>query len=102
VAGFDVTPVELQICGSSLTEITDGLQTELDVLRSEMDALFSTGWQGQAATGFAQGWAQWQTGAADVLTGLRDMAALLNTTGQNYATTDQSATQGVRDAGADL
>jgi uncharacterized protein YukE len=60
-----------------LTEISDGLQTELDVWRLEMDALFGTGWQGEAATGFAQGWQQWQTGVADVLNGLRDMAALL-------------------------
>lgn len=101
-AGFEATPVELQVCGSMLTEINNELRSELKVLRSEMDDLFSSGWQGQAANGFAQGWEQWQTGADDVLTALHDMAALLTTTGRNYGTTDQGAAADVRESGFGL
>lgn len=85
-----------------LTEISDQLRAELGTLRTEMDALFSTGWRGQAADGFAQGWDEWQSGATDVLTALRDMADLLGTTGRNYATTDESASDQVNDSGAGL
>jgi WXG100 family type VII secretion target len=67
-----------------------------------MDALFSAGWRGQAANGFAQGWDQWQAGASDVITALREMADLLSTTGRNYATTDQSAADKVDESGAGL
>jgi WXG100 family type VII secretion target len=85
-----------------VAEIGNELRTELNTLRTEMDALFSTGWQGQAANGFAQGWEQWQRGAAEVLAALRDMAGLLTTTGRNYGVTDQSASDQVRDSGTGL
>jgi WXG100 family type VII secretion target len=102
VTGFEAVPVELQVCGSMVTEIGDELRTELNTLRMEMDALFNTGWQGRAANGFAQGWEQWQAGAQEVRTALREMADLLTTTGRNYGVTDQSASDQVRDSGAGL
>jgi WXG100 family type VII secretion target len=102
MTGFDAAPIELQVCGSMLTEISNELRTEIGTLRTEMDALFSAGWRGQAANGFAQGWDQWQAGAGDVITALRDMADLLSTTGRNYATTDQSAADDVNDSGLGL
>jgi WXG100 family type VII secretion target len=85
-----------------VAEIGDELRTELNTLRTEMDALFSTGWQGQAANGFAQGWEQWQAGAGEVLAALRDMADLLTATGRNYGVTDQSASDQIHDSGAGL
>jgi WXG100 family type VII secretion target len=100
--GYDATPVELQICGSRLAQIGDDIRSELTTLQTEMDALFSSGWQGQAAKGFAQGWDQWRTGAHDVLEGLHDMAELLNTTGQSYHSTDNSSADMLRDTGAGL
>jgi WXG100 family type VII secretion target len=102
MTGFDATPIELQVCGSMLTDVSDELRTELAALRNEMDSLFSAGWRGQAANGFAQGWDEWQAGAGDVLTALRDMADLLGTTGRNYAASDQSAADDVNDSGAGL
>lgn len=102
MTGFDAAPIELQVCGSMLTDISDELRTELTTLRTEMDALFSAGWRGQAANGFAQGWDEWQAGAGDVLAALRDMADLLSTTGRNYAASDQSAAGDVNESGAGL
>lgn len=99
---FEATPVELQVCGSMLTNIGDEIHDELGVLRTEMDGLFSAGWQGQAANGFSAGWEQWQAGLQDMLTALRDMAGLLTVVGQNYESTDESAADGIQDAGAGL
>jgi WXG100 family type VII secretion target len=97
VDGFDATPVELQVCGSMLAQISGELRAELDVLQGEMDGLLVGGWQGQAATGFGQGWERLQAGANDVLGALRDMAQLLRTSGQNYQSADDSSTGAVRD-----
>lgn len=102
MTAFGAEPVELQICASRVAEISDELRTELNTVRTEMDALFSVGWRGQAADGFAHGWDQWQAGAEDVLTALQDMADLLAATGRNYASTEQSAADQVRDSGVDL
>lgn len=102
MAGFDAAPAELQICGLNLSDISGGLQARLEALQSEVEELFSTGWKGQAANGFRRGWELWQAAAADGLTQLREEASLLNVTGQNYTATDDSAADGVRNAGADL
>lgn len=100
VDGFDAAPVELQVCGSMLGQISGDLHTEMDVLRRGMDALLTGGWRGPAATGFAQGWELWLRGAGDVLDALQAMGRLLGETGQDYQHTDSSGADGVRDAGA--
>lgn len=102
MTGFGADPVELQICGSALTEIRAELSTELTTLRGEMDTLFSTGWHGQAATGFAQGWDDWRAGAETVLAALGSMADLLNDTGRTYSTTDDSSADRLRESGTGL
>lgn len=89
--GFDVTPVELQVCGSMLSDISREVHDTMQVLRAEVDALLSGGWQGSAAQGFAQGWDQWQTGAKDVLEGLAAMGRLLGTTGRDYGALDEGS-----------
>ena len=99
MTGFDAAPVELQMCGSALTEIGDEVRTELDRLKSEMDELFTAGWQGPAADGFARGWDWWRDGAHQVLDALRDMAGRLTDTGRNYQGTDEVAADDLRDSG---
>lgn len=100
--GFDATPVELRVCGSMLSQISDDLRTEMSVLRREMDALLNGGWRGQAATGFTHGWELWLRGANDVLDALRSMGRLLGETGLDYQRTDTSGADAVRDSGAGL
>jgi WXG100 family type VII secretion target len=102
MADFDAAPVELQMCGSALAEISNDLSAELNTLRTEIDGLLGSGWRGQAANGFAQGWDWWQTGARDVLNALRDMAELLRETGRNYQSTDVTAADDLRGSGAGL
>ncbi|HEY3750963.1 MAG TPA: WXG100 family type VII secretion target [Pseudonocardiaceae bacterium] len=89
--GFDAEPVELRVCGSMLSQISTEVHEQMIGLQAEADGLFAGGWQGATAQGFADGWQQWQTGAAEVLAALESIGQLLDTTGQNYQTTDEQA-----------
>ena len=53
------------------------LSAERDAIGREVEALLE-GWTGIAGAAFAEGWAQWQTGATDVLDGLLAMGRLLD------------------------
>lgn len=45
---------------------------------ADVDSLLHGGWRGVAADAFAEGWADWRTGAQDVLDGLVAMGQLLD------------------------
>jgi WXG100 family type VII secretion target len=45
---------------------------------ADVDSLLHGGWRGVAAEAFADGWADWQAGAQDVLDGLVAMGQLLD------------------------
>lgn len=100
--GFDVTPVELQVCGATLADISREVHDTMRSLKNEMDALFGEGWTGTAAKGFAQGWEEWQAGATDVLDALKSMGHLLGATGRDYGLTDGGSAGTLRESGADL
>lgn len=102
VGGFEATPVELQVCGSTLAQISQDVRAEMRVLQQEMDALLTSGWQGGAANGFAQGWEQWLHGANEVLDALQGMGRLLGDTGANYQTGDTGSADDLRQSGAGL
>lgn len=102
VSGFDVTPIELQVCGAMLADISQEVHTEMGVVKAEVDALLSGGWQGKAADGFIQGWEQWQTGANDVLSALQAMGRLLSTTGRDYNSVDDVSAGTVERSGEGL
>jgi WXG100 family type VII secretion target len=102
VGGFDATPVELQVCGSMLTQISQDVRTEMRVLQQEMDALLGGGWQGSAANGFAQGWEQWRRGASEVLDALHTMGRLLGDTGANYQAGDTGSAEQLKQSGTGL
>ena len=102
MSGFDATPVELQVCGSLLAQISTNVRDQMGALQAEADALFSGGWQGGAADGFAQCWQQWQAGANEVLAALGSMGQLLGTMGQNYAGVDGQSADSVNQSGEGL
>jgi WXG100 family type VII secretion target len=52
------------------------LGDERDAIDREVDALMRA-WTGIAGEAFAEGWADWQRGAQEVLEGLRTMGRLL-------------------------
>ncbi len=99
--GFDATPVELQVCGSMLAQISQDVHGEMRVLQQEMDALLGS-WQGGAANGFAQGWEQWLHGANEVLGALHSMGQLLGDAGANYQAGDAGSSDDLRQSGTGL
>ena len=54
----------------------------------EVDALLDAGWTGVAAGAFAEGWADWQRAAGDVLDGLVTMGRLLDAVHADLTTCD--------------
>ncbi|PZS32323.1 MAG: hypothetical protein DLM61_07040 [Pseudonocardiales bacterium] len=102
VAGFDVTGAELQATGAILADISQEVRTEVAALQAQVEALLGGSWQGQSASGFAQGWEQWRGGANDVLAALAAMARLLGTTGQDYQVSEDGSTRTVNQSGAGL
>ncbi len=53
------------------------LSDEREAIGREVEALLQ-GWTGIAGAAFAEGWAQWQSGATEVLDGLLAMGRLLD------------------------
>lgn len=102
MAGFDITPVELRVCGSMLAQVSEDLRIDLSVLTREMDSLLLGGWQGAAAEDFAQGWEHWLAGAKDALDALSTMGRLLDDTGRDYQSADTSAADKVTRLGEGL
>lgn len=90
--GFDVTAVELQVCGMRLTRLGGEVGDRLEQIGREVDALLGSGWRGRASTGFADGWGQWRSGAREVIDGLDRMGALLGASGRDYDTAEHRAT----------
>jgi WXG100 family type VII secretion target len=102
VEGFDATPVELQVCGSMLADISREVHDKVRILKTEVDDLLNGGWTGSAANGFAQGWEQWHAGAVEVLDALKSMAHLLGATGRDYGLADGSSADTLNRSGDDL
>lgn len=100
--GFDATPVELQVCGSTLADLSREIHDKMQVLKDEVDGLLSGGWTGSAATGFTQGWEQWHIGAVEVLDALKSMGHLLGQTGRDYGLTDDTSAESLQRWGAEL
>jgi WXG100 family type VII secretion target len=100
VSGFDVTAVELQVCGMRLARLGVEVRGRLEQVGREMDGLLGSGWQGRASAGFGEGWGQWRVGAHEVIDGLDRMAELLSVTGRDYDRAEQRATGDVTRAEA--
>jgi WXG100 family type VII secretion target len=102
VTGFDVTAVELQVCGLRLAQIGGEVRGRLEQVEREMDALLGAGWRGRASAGFADGWSHWRTGAHQVIDGLDRMSALLGATGRDYDAAEHRAQGTVERSGSAL
>jgi WXG100 family type VII secretion target len=58
-------------------EAADRLHEARARVGSDVDSLLSGGWRGVAAHALAEGWADWQAGARDVLDGLAALGRIL-------------------------
>ncbi|WP_018680392.1 WXG100 family type VII secretion target [Actinokineospora enzanensis] len=101
-AGYDATPEELRYCAAMLAQVDDEVRTALGTLQSEVDELFSGGWQGPAAAAFADAWQDWRDGADEVVDGLKDMSRLLSATERAYTANEQDAADRITGSGAGL
>ncbi|MGH3853820.1 MAG: WXG100 family type VII secretion target [Pseudonocardiaceae bacterium] len=102
MTGFDVSTTGVFACSKQLAELAHELDAELKDVGSVVDALLKAGWRGQAASGFAQGWDEWQAGAAQVQGALARMSQLLGTAGGNYNLSDRQAEGGMNDVAVNL
>jgi WXG100 family type VII secretion target len=57
--------------------VAAALHDEREAIGCQVEALLQ-GWTGVAGAAFSEGWAQWQSGATDVLDGLLGMSRLLD------------------------
>jgi len=67
------------------------LVRERTKLTKSGDSLLSSGWQSIAADEYAEGWAEWQTGAGDVLDALDMMSILLQEARELLQATDDES-----------
>jgi WXG100 family type VII secretion target len=98
VSGFEVTAVELQVCGMRLAQLGGEVRNRLEQIGQEVDGLLGSGWRGRASAGFGDGWRQWRSGADEVIDGLSRMAELLSAAGRDYDGAEQQATATVTQA----
>ncbi|WP_035303426.1 WXG100 family type VII secretion target [Actinokineospora inagensis] len=101
-AGYDAIPEELQFCAAMLAQVDTEVRAALDILQSEVDGLFSGGWQGPAAAAFADAWLEWREGADEVVDGLHDISLVLRATEREYTTNEQGATDRITGSGSGL
>jgi WXG100 family type VII secretion target len=99
---FSVTAVELRLCGSMVSQLAEEARAAVADVEADVRALLSTGWSGQAAAGFAEGWARWRAGAHGVVDALDTMGGLLDTTGRSYTAVDADAANTVAAPGEAL
>ena len=79
---------------TAVADVRAGADTFHDARRQialEVDGLLDGCWTGLAADAFAEGWADWQQAAGDVLDGLVAMGRLLDAVHADLATRDTDA-----------
>lgn len=70
------------------------LGDEREAIVREVDALLDT-WTGIAGDAFAEGWAEWQRGALEVLDGLQAMGRLLDAVHDDLSRRDVDSQAGL-------
>ena len=80
---------ELRRAVADVDHVADQLEHGRTTLHSSFAEFLGTGWQGDAADSFRDGWDSWAQGVADVVDALRSMSALLTDTGRSFADHDQ-------------
>ena len=76
---------------TAVADVRTGADTFHDArqrITLEVDALLDDGWTGLASDAYAEGWADWQRAAGDVLDGLVAMGRLLEAVHADLATRD--------------
>lgn len=69
------------------------LHSDRDRIDDRVSSYLGSGWTGIAADSFVEAWADWKTGATDVLEGLVAMGELLDATQKDFIQQDDASEQ---------
>ncbi|MGW4071660.1 WXG100 family type VII secretion target [Nocardia grenadensis] len=88
-----VVPEEVRAVGQFVADIARNLRSGLDSASTDVDALLTDGWRGDAAGEFAGGWTELRDGGIKILQALDGMAAELGVQAGSYQATDEASSQ---------
>jgi WXG100 family type VII secretion target len=91
--GITVVPEEVRAVGRFIADIARNLRSGLDSASTDVDALLTDGWRGDAANEFNGGWTELRDGGTKILQALDGMAAELGVQAGSYETTDDATSQ---------
>lgn len=69
------------------------LHSDRDRIDERVSGYLGSGWTGVAAESFVEAWAEWKSGATDVLEGLVAMGELLDATQKDFIQQDDASEQ---------
>jgi WXG100 family type VII secretion target len=93
---FLVVVDELRSTQTRVSDIAADLHIGVERASNDIESLLDGGWSGVAATAFAAGWSQWQSGAAQLAEALARIGTALAETTVAYAESDSSSSSSFR------
>ena len=85
MAGFRVTPAQLQSMSGAVTRVSSEVRGQHMSLKAQLDPLFGSDWSGAAATQFAALYTKFDQSAKAMSDALDGIGQLLNRAGTAYA-----------------
>lgn len=85
-----VTSEDLHQTSASLRSAAEQIKGTSEQARSQVQALVSAGWTGNASAAFDSAFTQWTNGANQVDEALARISQLLDSAAQSYESTEQS------------
>lgn len=96
MAGFKVTPDQLNTMGTSCGRTAADVRGQHASLRGQLAPLFGNDWSGAAAAQFAELYDRFDTNARGLSEALDGIGRLLGQAGQSYASVEQQITASFR------
>jgi WXG100 family type VII secretion target len=90
---IDVSFEALSAESTRLEGVADSMGQRVSAARSRVEELTGSDWTGAASSAFAQDFGQWAIAAADAVTALHALVGELRATAQDFAATEQQASQ---------
>lgn len=86
-----MVPEEVAKVGHAIGQAAEQLRKALAATRHDVDTLLTSGWSGDAARAFGQGWADCEHGGREILHALTTLSERLHGAAERYETTDHDA-----------
>lgn len=98
---FNTQTQQMTQAASKVDDVNNQVRSMLSSLSSQVESIIPA-WKGSAASAFQGLMQRYQADATKLSQALTDISEQIRTSGQTYATQDQSATDAVRSAGSGL